>query len=88
MSRCLLHKTKLESLKCWLDAQQIAHRAGKGDFEVLQIKHGTGWAAIYDRHSAPEHYTSDKRLDALVRRFIRNKPSNAELRRCVASDFE
>ena len=73
MSRSLLHKTKLEPFKQWLDAKGIAHRPPRGDFEVLQVKTKNGqWQCVFDRLSAKEHYTVAAPLEHLVRRFIQD----------------
>lgn len=72
MSRCLLHKTKLEAFKNWLDASGIEHRPPRGDFQVLQIKtKNRQWQCVFDRIEAPEHYTVAWPLEPIVRRFIR-----------------
>lgn len=72
MSRNLLHKTKLEPFKQWLDAKGIAHRPGRGDFQVLQVALPRNqWGVVFDRIEAPEHYTVTWPLEAMVRRFIR-----------------
>jgi len=72
MSRSLLHKTKLEAFKLWLDSQEILHRPGKGDYQVLQVcKDGKHWNCVYTRHEMPEHFTTDRHLDSLVAKFCR-----------------
>ncbi|KVC84003.1 hypothetical protein [Burkholderia ubonensis] len=72
MSRNLLHKTKIESFKSWMDLAGIEHRPGRGDFQVLQIKTKNGqWQCIFDRIEAPEHYTVAWPLEPIVRRFIK-----------------
>ena len=77
MSRCLLHKSRLDAFKAWLEQQGIEHRPGRGDFQVLQVclKRPTlprdQWSAVYDRHSATEHYTVTTPLENTVKRFIR-----------------
>jgi hypothetical protein len=77
MSRCLLHKTKLEPFKTWMTEAGIEHRPGRGDFQILQIKTKNGqWQCVFDRIEAPEHYTVAWPLEPIVRRFIRaNKES-------------
>lgn len=71
MSRNLLHKSKLEDFKAWLDAKKRVHRPGRGDFQVLQVAvpHNQ-WAVVYDRIEAPEHYTVTWPLESTVRQFI------------------
>jgi len=72
MSRNLLHKTKLEPFKAWLTSQGIQHRPPRGDYDVLQVQwKAPDWFCVFDRHTAPEHYTVDSRMEPLVRRFIR-----------------
>ena len=74
MSRCLLHKTKLDEFKAWLTAQGIAHRPGRGEFQVLQVALPRNqWGVVYDRIEAPEHYTVTGPLEGTVRRYIRTK---------------
>lgn len=71
MSRCLLHKTKLEDFKAWLTDQGIEHRPPRGGYEVWQVRDKKGnWQCVFDRHTAPEHYTVAWPLEAPVRRFI------------------
>lgn len=72
MSRCLLHKTKLDEFKAWLDKNGIPNRPGKGFYQALQIcKDGKHWNNVYIRNHVPEHLTVDKHLEGLVVRFIR-----------------
>ena len=75
MSRCLLHKTKLDAFKEWLTAQGIPHREGRGEWQVLQVcKDGTHWNCVYIRLDMPEHLTTDRHLDPLVAKFCKEKP--------------
>lgn len=73
MARNLLHKTKLEDFKAWLDAQAIAHRPGRGDWQVLQVLIGTQWHVVYERNHMPEHFTTVRHLDKLVASFCRER---------------
>lgn len=66
----LLHQSKLEAFKTWLDSIGHAHRPGGGKYQVLQVQWGTGWQAIYKRERAEEHLSVPEPLVALVRRFI------------------
>lgn len=76
MSRNLLHKSKLEAFKSWLDANGIPNRPGKGDFQLLQVcKDGKHWNCIYSRIEMAEHVTVDRHLESLVRRFCREMKS-------------
>ncbi|MBC2594901.1 hypothetical protein H5P28_11595 [Ruficoccus amylovorans] len=78
MSRCLLHKSKLDAFKAWLDQEGIPNHPGKGDYQVLQVQVSDwGWRGIYDRLDAKVHYTVEGPMESLVRRFIkatRNQP--------------
>lgn len=78
MSRNLLHKSKLEAFKLWLDSQDIEHRPPRGDFQVLQVLvPRSGWQVVYDRIKAPEHYTVPHPMENLVQKFIRSRRANA-----------
>lgn len=72
MSKNLLHITKLEEFKAWLDSEKIPHRPGKGEWQALQVcKDGKNWSSIFIRLDMPEHFTTDWRLDKLVGKFCR-----------------
>ena len=74
MSKCLLHKTKLEEFKSFLDKEGLPHREGKGDWQVLQVcKDGKHWNCVFTRLDMPEHFTTDKHLDGLVAKFCRQR---------------
>ena len=74
MSRCLLHKDKLEEFKLWLDSKGLQHRPGRGDYQALQVcKDGKHWNCVFTRHDMPEHFTTDRHLDSLVAAFARNR---------------
>ena len=76
MSRCLLHKTKLEEFKKYLDRIGVPHRPGKGEWKVLQVcKDGYHWNSIFTRLYMPEHFTNDVHLDGLVRDFCLQRKS-------------
>lgn len=81
MSRNLLHKSKLEPFKEWLTTQGLPHRPPRGDYDVLQVlvlhKEALLWMCVFDRHTAPEHYTVDSRMEPLVRRFIKEQKATA-----------
>lgn len=74
MKRCrrdLLHKSKLEDFKKYLDELEVPHRPGKGDWQVLQVCVDLyGWRVIHFRADMPEHLTVDERLVPLVKKFI------------------
>lgn len=74
MSRNLLHKSKLDDFKLWLDSNGIEHRPTDANYQVLQIrvtprKKPAFWASVFDRLDAKEHFTTDYRLDSLVQRY-------------------
>lgn len=69
--RCLLHKTKLEAFKAWLDEQSIPHRPGKGPWQELQVlTEKYGWQVVFSRAEMPEHLSMNEKLTPLVRQFI------------------
>jgi hypothetical protein len=79
MSRNLLHKGKLCDFKQWLSKKGIQHREGRGDFQVLQVAlPGNQWGVVYDRITAPEHYTVTAPMESLVRRFIQSHSALTE----------
>lgn len=78
MSRCLLHKSRLDDFKSWLDQNKIEHRPGRGDYQVMQVRSKNGWDVVYDRHSAKEHFTVTWPMEALVVRFIRETRRTAQ----------
>lgn len=72
MSRNLLHKSKLDEFKSWLNSQDIPQREPRGQFEVLQVQiKAPQWFCLWERLDAKEHYTVDRRLEPTVHRFIR-----------------
>ena len=70
MSKCLLHKDKLQAFKGWLDSKGINHRDGIGSYQVLQVFQQGQWMGVFRRASMIEHLTVDVRLEELVRAFI------------------
>lgn len=79
MSKSLLHKTVLEEFKAFLDGEGIAHRPGRGDWQILQVcKDGKHWNCVYERLDMPEHYTTDMHLDPLVVKFCRQRKGQRE----------
>ena len=72
MSRNLLHVSHLPSFQEFLIRNFIPFRPGRGNFQVLQIQLEDGqWACIYNRLEMPEHYSVDRRLDPLVKSYIK-----------------
>jgi hypothetical protein len=79
MSRCLLHKRKLNAFKMWLDKKHIQRRPGRGEYQVMQVALPDGqWGVVYDRIEAPEHYTVTAPMEYLVRRFIQSQKGEKE----------
>ena len=77
MARNLLHKSKLEDFKLWLDANHILHRPGKGVWEVLQVKLTPNlWGFVFRRLHMPEHYTTSQTLERTVLKFIKDHHVN------------
>ena len=68
--RALLHKNKLEDFKVYLALHGVAYRAGKGDYELMQIQLGTQWHKIYKRDKMPEHVTVQGALVGVVKAFV------------------
>lgn len=74
MKRCTLHLTHLEPFKEWLNSQGIAHRPGKGAWQVLQVQtFSHGWQVVFSRADMPEHYTVNEKLMPTVRRFLESR---------------
>lgn len=66
-----LHISKLDAFKLWLNDHGIAHRPGKGDYQVLQVRTpNNGWQCVFRKNEMPEHFTVNEKLMPLVRRFI------------------
>lgn len=87
MSRNLLHKTKLDAFKAWLDAHpnlEWRNTEGQGNgYCVMQVRSKSGgwnkaWLGVYRRDHMPQHYTVDCRLEATVRPFLASARALAE----------
>ena len=73
-ARNLLHKSKLEEFKRWLQTQGIAYRDGKGDYQVIQVEHPEhGYLVIYEKLDSKEHYSVPWKLTPIVIAFIEGK---------------
>lgn len=69
--RCLLHISKLEAFKAWLEANGHQHRPGKGDWQVIQVlTPDNGWQVVFSRADMAEHYSINEKLVPLVQGFI------------------
>lgn len=72
MARNLLHINQLEEFKSFLTRTGRDYRPGKGDYQVLQVKtDNDGWQVVFRKNNMPEHYSTNHRLDPLVREFQR-----------------
>lgn len=69
----LLHQNKLEDFKSWLDSIGHEHREVSAKWQVLQVKWGSGWQAIYQREKATEHLSVPQPLFPLVKRYLRER---------------
>lgn len=68
MSRCLLHKSKLEDFKAFLDSEGIQHRPGKGDWQALQVcKDGKHWNCVFNEAvNAVQRLSEGQPFEAIV----------------------
>lgn len=70
-NRCYLHKNKLAEFVDWLDTKGIAHRPGKGPFQVLQVlTPEDGWQVVFIKLDMTEHFTVNNKLMPVVRQFV------------------
>ena len=70
-NRNTLHFSKLEDFKRWCKARGIDTRPGVGEFQVLQVRTGRNtWLGIYKKISAKEHFSVDRRMSGLIKKFI------------------
>ncbi len=78
---CLLHKSKLQAFKDWLDLNGHEHRPTTADWQVLQVrpKNDTRWHAVYERAVSPEHYSVPQPLTRLVRAYIRHARTHGRI---------
>lgn len=70
-ARNLLHKSKLEDFKKFLDSEGISHFETKADYQVLQVQIGKQKFAIYEKLNSKEHYTVPVQLIPLVVKFVK-----------------
>jgi len=72
--RNLLHKSKLNDFKEYLDSKDIAYRPGKGPWQALQVQVPIhGWQCIFIRANMLEHYTVQDKLYFTVKRYLRSR---------------
>lgn len=70
-NRYLLHKSKLEKLREWLENNGYEILPTKGQYEVLRAKKDKNTVIIFTRENAKEHYTVQGKDTKLIRAFIR-----------------
>lgn len=69
-NRNLLHVSKVEDFKAYLDEIGVEHRPGRGEYELLQVHVDGAWPKLYSRLKMPEHVTVQNALIPLVTAFI------------------
>lgn len=67
--RKTLRAEHLNDFRAWLDSRNIDHRHGQGDYQVMQVKVGSIWAAVYKRAGA-DHLTVEQGLITMVSAFM------------------
>ncbi|MCA9013447.1 MAG: hypothetical protein KDB01_27040 [Planctomycetaceae bacterium] len=75
-TRGMLHKNKLKDFISWLDSEGIAHREGKGVYEVFQIKTRVGWKAVFLRHRS-DHVTLPYAVVPIVKKYMEKHKDTA-----------
>lgn len=78
-ARNLLHKNDVPTFLAWLDLKGIAHRPGRGDWQICQIQRNDGWFPLFSRANMPEHVTVPDRLNQLVRVYLSQKGKHRAL---------
>lgn len=73
-----LHLSKLEAFTEFLDKEQVPWRNTSAAYQVIQVYVGGNWIPVYKRQGAKEHFSTELRLDHLVKAFL-HKPYKAEL---------
>lgn len=75
MSKCLLHKSKLDDFLYWCNLMGIEAFKVEIDYQVARVrvkdKGHYMYASIYKRDDMKEHFTVEKRLEKIVYRYIR-----------------
>ncbi len=68
-----LNKKFLDKFKEYLDNEGIPHRAGKGEYQALQVYYGGAWGILYLSKTTPDH--ANAKTDAmsdLVESFLKS----------------
>ena len=71
-NRCLLHKSKLEPFKNWLEERGWTIEQTKGDYEVLRARYSERQQPliIYEKLDAKEHLSITDKDANIVRAFL------------------
>ena len=72
-NRYTLHIDKLEEFRQYLNRRGISHRDGRGTYQVLQVRLGGCWHAVFKKSRAKEHLTIPAPLTDLLYQFINQK---------------
>ena len=65
-----LHFSKLEEFKDFLDRNDVPWRASSAAYQVIQVLVNKHWIPVYKRKEAKEHFSTETRLEPLVRQFL------------------
>ena len=71
----MITMNQIQHLKSWLDVNGITWRDGKGDYQVMQVKIGKGWAAIH--HDKNMVISTPPSLRDMLKLFKAGKPMPA-----------
>ncbi|URC22405.1 hypothetical protein SUSUWATARI_00240 [Serratia phage vB_SmaM-Susuwatari] len=86
--RKTLRPEHLKNFKSWLTMSNHPHRDGRGDHQVLQVKVGTIWAAIYKRAGA-EHLTVQREILPLLSAFLYwRREESIKLQKAISDRFD
>ena len=79
-ARDLLHKTKLDDFRAWLEDRGWYQVSCKGEWEVLRMRHpdSVGPLLVYDRLEAREHYTTHGVAYHMACRWVRDRRRQRE----------
>lgn len=76
-NRFTLHFKHLDEFKAWLDERGVEHRPGVPPYQVLRVRARSGWAAVYVRDSATQHFSVPENLTGMVGDFFRSRKREA-----------
>ena len=69
-NRCTLHYKHLGNFVLWCTKNGIETATPTGEWQVLKVRIGDAWDAVYIKQSATRHFSVSDRLARLVRRFL------------------